>query len=56
MAQALMALHAFKNSLTNFREFTDDAALMALNLFPRDKYLNIWVVNKKMGFHEQTIN
>src|SRR5690606_7343169 len=33
------------DSLTNYRENLDEAELMKLDLFPRDKYLNIWVVN-----------
>jgi hypothetical protein len=33
------------HSLTNYRENLDEADLMSLDLFPRDKYLNIWVVN-----------
>ncbi len=33
------------HSLTNYRENLDEADLMSLDLFQRDKYLNIWVVN-----------
>jgi hypothetical protein len=32
--------------LTNYRENLDEVELMKLDLFPRDKYLNIWVVNR----------
>jgi hypothetical protein len=33
-----------QNSLTDYRVNIDNDALMDLNVFPRDKYLNIWIV------------